>query len=70
MDINRDLYEKELAEQQERHLKNITNRQNTNWRPCIHDTCKECYGTGIKYNGMRCVHMISCPCPKCTPYFL
>jgi hypothetical protein len=35
--------------------------------PCLHDGCQECGGTGVKRNGKEmCVHMISCPCPKCT----
>jgi hypothetical protein len=39
-------------------------------RPCLHDECSECNGSGRKKNGQICVHMISCPCPKCTPYYL
>lgn len=36
---------------------------------CLHVSCKECGGTGFKKNGLgACVHMISCPCPKCTLY--
>lgn len=34
---------------------------------CLHDGCSECDGTGVKKNGSVCVHMISCPCPKCSP---
>ena len=37
-------------------------------RPCLHKACPECHGTGVKYNGQLCVHMLSCPCPSCTPY--
>ncbi len=37
-------------------------------RPCFHDSCNECHGTGIKENGQLCIHMISCPCPKCRPF--
>jgi hypothetical protein len=33
---------------------------------CLHDKCPDCNGTGSGPRGM-CVHMISCPCPKCTP---
>ena len=29
---------------------------------CLHKNCPECHG-----NGEVCIHMISCPCPKCTP---
>lgn len=34
---------------------------------CLHKGCKECQGTGRKRDGTMCVHMISCPCPKCSP---
>lgn len=36
---------------------------------CLHDSCPECHGTGIKSNGGACVHFISCPCPKCSPTY-
>lgn len=38
-------------------------------RPCLHDQCTECDGTGKKKNGQTCIHYISCPCPKCTPTY-
>jgi len=35
---------------------------------CLHDNCPSCGGTGVKSDGTgACVHMISCPCPKCSP---
>ena len=43
------------------------------WNPpdvsqtCLHDQCAECQGTGRKHDGSACWHMISCPCPKCSP---
>ena len=37
---------------------------------CLHLACPECHGTGVKKSGQICVHHISCPCPKCTPYFM
>ena len=38
---------------------------------CLHDNCSSCGGTGQKKNGLgACIHMISCPCPKCSPVFL
>lgn len=58
----------------------INKRQLTNTQPyflgvdytkeidkCLHKNCPECHGTGVKLNGGICIHMISCPCPRCTP---
>jgi hypothetical protein len=39
-------------------------------QPCKHDMCPECNGSGTKSNGQRCVHALSCPCPRCNPYTL
>lgn len=36
---------------------------------CLHEQCPECHGKGIKKDGTPCVHMISCPCPKCFPTY-
>ncbi len=70
--MNKKQYEKDLKQKQEEHLKQIKPfippPSSDNWRPCLHDSCPECVGTGIKKNGSICVHNISCPCPKCTPY--
>ncbi len=68
--MNRDLYEEGLRQRQEQHLKNIENNQSFNWKPCRHDGCTECVGTGIKSNGQVCVHMLYCDCPKCSPTYL
>lgn len=62
-------YERELAERQRQHLQNVQGNIDSNWRPCMHDQCTECHGTGVKTNGSPCIHMINCPCPKCTPTF-
>jgi hypothetical protein len=38
--------------------------------PCMHDQCSQCKGTGERKDGLGvCVHMISCPCPKCSPRY-
>lgn len=35
---------------------------------CLHKTCTCCDGTGVRKDGLgMCTHMISCPCPRCTP---
>ncbi len=64
--MDKEKYEEELKKKQEEHLKHIQNNQY--WSPCLHDSCPECIGTGIKKNGSMCVHMLSCLCPKCSTY--
>jgi hypothetical protein len=66
--MNEDDYQKDLKSRQEEHLKNVRSNRMLNWRPCMHDQCSECVGTGITKDGSRCIHMMSCPCPKCTPW--
>ncbi len=35
---------------------------------CMYDACPKCQGSGKDYmGGGFCLHMISCPCPKCSP---
>lgn len=63
---DRKQYECELAEKQRRHLESIQRRQDAEFIPCQHDACAECVGTGVKKNGTKCIHHISCRCPKCT----
>ena len=65
--LSREDYERELKKRQEEHLRSVFQQQDRFWRPCLHDGCPECHGTGVKLNGGACVHMISCPCPKCSP---
>lgn len=33
---------------------------------CVHNRCSDCNGTGVKKDGTKCIHFISCPCPKCN----
>lgn len=38
-------------------------------RPCLHTSCSNCNGTGSFYfKGIKgpCLHMVSCPCPRCS----
>lgn len=64
---NREEYERDLKLRQEEHLRRINQNQDINWRPCLHDGCPECLGTGIRRDGSMCIHHIACPCPKCSP---
>ena len=36
---------------------------------CLHKACMKCHGSGVDKDGMTCIHMISCPCPNCTPRY-
>ena len=58
-----------------------TNTEKVNWddiptpridfgksEQCLHDNYPMCNGTGVRKDGLgMCIHMISCPCPKCSP---
>jgi len=71
--LDEDEYYRQLRERQKQHLENVERSLNTHktpFRPCMHDQCTQCQGTGKKLDGSMCIHMISCPCPKCTPYFM
>lgn len=67
--IDRETYERDLKERQKIHLQNVSTYTNRNWKPCVHDSCPSCIGTGIKADGSVCVHMIYCTCPKCSPSY-
>lgn len=64
--MDRKRYQEDLRRRQREHLEKV--RNNHPFKPCRHDGCSECCGTGIKEDGTTCVHMISCDCPKCQPY--
>jgi hypothetical protein len=36
---------------------------------CLHMSCDQCHGSGRKSDGTTCIHMISCPCPRCSPIY-
>lgn len=59
--------QREVDERKRRHLEAVRERMEAAWRPCMHDSCPSCYGTGVRHDGSGCVHMISCPCPRCSP---
>lgn len=60
-------YTRELKERQQKHLESISSFNFNTWKPCLHDSCPDCHGTGIKVNGGICWHALSCDCPKCRP---
>jgi len=64
-DEQRKQYEDDLRRRQEKHLRGVS--RPFNWKPCLHDGCPQCCGTGIKAGGSACVHMLSCSCPRCCP---
>lgn len=69
MNMEKSAYEKDLKKRQKQHLKNVRRGlQNEHWQPCIHDSCVQCVGTGIRIDGSPCIHMMHCSCPKCNPY--
>lgn len=35
---------------------------------CLHRTCPNCKGAGIRENGFACLHMLYCPCKNCSPF--
>jgi len=45
-------------------------RPNKGGVDCLHQTCSECKGSGVKKDGSICAHYISCPCEKCSPFKL
>lgn len=68
MNIDRKQYEEELQRKQREHLAKVKDRGDSNWRPCLHDSCPQCFGTGIRLDGGHCFHNLSCQCPKCIIY--
>ena len=61
-----DDYEDALRRRQKEHLEKIAFRYSKPSTVCLHNGCQECIGTGRKADGTMCVHMISCPCPRCS----
>lgn len=74
--MDREEYERDLKKRQEEHLRKVESHRMGNhligktvepFQPCLHNACTQCHGTGVKLDGSACIHMISCPCPKCSP---
>lgn len=59
-----------IQDQLDRITKYTQITKDNSWeRPCMHKNCPNCHGTGTGRFG-TCVHMISCPCPSCSPTML
>lgn len=59
-------FERELKEKQKAHLEQVRRNIESEWIPCEHDKCNECFGTGINKKGKVCFnHYKNCTCPKC-----
>ena len=63
---NPDGWQEDLARRQQEHLRRVRERLAPQ-EPCHHDMCGSCHGTGVKIDGSRCWHMLSCSCPRCSP---
>ena len=62
--------DEELRRRQREHLERVHARRgggSTREVDCLHNQCPLCWGTLIKANGERCIHMIACGCPRCSP---
>ena len=59
--------DEDLRRRQQDHLRQVG--RNNMMRPsdCKHNQCRSCVGTGVRIDGSRCVHSISCLCARCTP---
>ena len=66
--MNKDDYDKDLLDKRNAHFRKVNEAQARRWKPCKHEQCTSCYGTGITEMLTPCVHMISCDCPKCSPF--
>ena len=67
MKTNGDGYDEDLRRRQREHLERVRRGSGRRATRCLHDGCSKCVGTGVKADGSACVHMISCPCPRCLP---
>ena len=67
--MTKEQYEEDLKHRQNLHRAKIRDNKEANWKPCKHDECPTCIGTGIKEDGSPCIHNIHCDCPKCTAKF-
>lgn len=53
------------------YFKKIIVRPYSENKDCLHNNCPSCNGSGVRVDGLGpCIHMISCPCPSCSPRIL
>lgn len=41
--MDREQYEKDLKERQDKHLEQVSRYRDRNWQPCLHDQCPELF---------------------------
>ena len=63
-DMNQEDYYRDLQRRQADHLRKVGCGKP--WKPCAHDRCSSCHGTGIRIGGGHCIHALYCDCPKCS----
>ena len=49
--MDKEKYEKDLRNKQEKHLNDVKQKRNIKWKPCLHEQCSNCHGTGVKIDG-------------------
>ena len=59
--------DEDLRKRQQDHLRQVSRNNMGRASDCQHNQCRSCVGTGIRKDGSRCAHAISCPCARCTP---
>lgn len=59
---------RDLKRRQKEHMDSVLGRTERSFSPCMHDNCSNCVGTGVGKDGRACIHALSCPCPRCSPY--
>lgn len=56
----------------EKEINGWRNQGKNDWlnkKPCLHDSCPACQGSGQRLDGNgMCAHSLSCNCPKCGLY--
>lgn len=64
--MDQDDYYRDLQKRQSDHLRKVGCGKP--WRPCAHEQCQSCHGTGVRIDGRARIHILYCDCPRCSPY--